>query len=74
MRGVAFADGYHDMTIREGEGVVVFPRIVPGSVTEVATAGNRLSKRRPLASDLSNSYFRTFSSPRQHSRRHRACE
>lgn len=34
MRGVAFADGYHDMAIREGEGVVVFPRIVPGSVTE----------------------------------------
>jgi circadian clock protein KaiC len=35
MRGVAFADGYHDMAIREGEGVVVFPRIVPGSVTEI---------------------------------------
>lgn len=30
MRGLAFADGYHDMAIREGEGVVVFPRIVPG--------------------------------------------
>jgi circadian clock protein KaiC len=35
MRGVAFADGYHDMAIREGEGIVVFPRIVPGAVTEV---------------------------------------
>lgn len=35
MRGVAFADGYHDMAIREGEGVVVFPRIVPGSITEI---------------------------------------
>ncbi|UPJ80721.1 AAA family ATPase [Bradyrhizobium sp. 183] len=31
MRGVDFADGYHDMAIREGEGVVVFPRIVLGS-------------------------------------------
>jgi circadian clock protein KaiC len=30
MRGVPIADGYHDMAIREGEGVVVFPRIVPG--------------------------------------------
>ena len=32
MRGVPFADGYHDMAIREGEGVVVFPRIIPGAV------------------------------------------
>lgn len=31
MRGVPVFDGYHDMAIREGEGVVVFPRIVPGS-------------------------------------------
>lgn len=30
MRGVPIADGYHDMAIREGQGVVVFPRIVPG--------------------------------------------
>jgi len=36
MRGVPYADGYHDMAIREGEGVVVFPRIVPGLVAEVA--------------------------------------
>ena len=34
MRGVPIADGYHDMAIREGQGVVVFPRIVPGSVAE----------------------------------------
>jgi circadian clock protein KaiC len=34
MRGVPVIDGYHDMAIREGEGVVVFPRIVPGAVTE----------------------------------------
>lgn len=34
MRGVPIADGYHDMAIREGKGVVVFPRIVPGSVRE----------------------------------------
>jgi circadian clock protein KaiC len=31
MRGVPIADGYHDMAIREGQGVVVFPRIVPGA-------------------------------------------
>lgn len=30
MRGVPVADGFHDMAIREGEGVVVFPRIIPG--------------------------------------------
>lgn len=29
MRGVAVADGYHDMAIREGEGIVVYPRLVP---------------------------------------------
>lgn len=34
MRGVPIADGYHDMAIREGQGVVVFPRIVPGAVRE----------------------------------------
>ncbi len=32
MRGVPVADGYHDMAIREGEGVVVFPRIIPGAM------------------------------------------
>lgn len=35
MRGVPIADGYHDMAIREGEGVVVFPRIVPGEAPEL---------------------------------------
>ncbi|WP_245515071.1 ATPase domain-containing protein [Jiella endophytica] len=34
MRGTAVADGYHDMVIREREGVVVFPRIVPRVVPE----------------------------------------
>lgn len=34
MRGVPIADGYHDMAIREGQGVVVFPRIVPGAAKE----------------------------------------
>ncbi len=28
MRGVAIYDGYHDMDIRQGDGVVVYPRIV----------------------------------------------
>lgn len=36
MRGVPIADGYHDMAIREGEGVVVFPRIVPGAAPDTA--------------------------------------
>lgn len=34
MRGVPVADGYHDMAIREGKGVVVFPRIIPGNAAE----------------------------------------
>ena len=34
MRGVPVADGYHDMAIREGQGVIVFPRIVPGAIRE----------------------------------------
>lgn len=36
MRGVPVADGYHDMAIREGEGVVVFPRIMPSTASETA--------------------------------------
>ena len=36
MRGVPVADGYHDMAIREGEGVVVFPRILAGSAVSAA--------------------------------------
>jgi circadian clock protein KaiC len=34
MRGVPVADGYHDMAIREGEGVVVFPRIMASATAE----------------------------------------
>ncbi|MCQ0990225.1 ATPase domain-containing protein [Jiella marina] len=34
MRGRPVADGYHDMVIREGDGVVVFPRIVPRVAAE----------------------------------------
>ncbi len=34
MRGVPVADGYHDMAIREGEGIVVYPRIVPRTQAE----------------------------------------
>jgi len=36
MRGVPIADGYHDMAIREGQGVVIFPRIVPGDASETS--------------------------------------
>jgi circadian clock protein KaiC len=34
MRGVPVADGYHDMAIREGDGIVVYPRIVPRTVAD----------------------------------------
>lgn len=34
MRGVPVVDGYHDMAIREGEGVVVHPRLVPRTAPE----------------------------------------
>lgn len=34
MRGVPIADGYHDMAIREGEGVLVFPRIMSSKASE----------------------------------------
>ena len=41
MRGVPILDGWHDMDIREGEGVVVFPRIVATERdTVVAPAGD----------------------------------
>lgn len=42
MRGVPVADGYHDMAIREGEGVVVFPRIMP--ITSPETTKPQLIK------------------------------
>jgi circadian clock protein KaiC len=34
MRGVPVADGYHDMAIREREGIVVYPRIVPRTAAD----------------------------------------
>ncbi|MEV5058104.1 AAA family ATPase [Agrobacterium radiobacter] len=34
MRSVPIADGYHDMAIREGEGVVIFPRIMPSAASD----------------------------------------
>jgi circadian clock protein KaiC len=34
MRGVPVVDGYHDMTIREGAGIVVFPRIMPSTASD----------------------------------------
>ena len=36
MRGVDFFDGYHDMDIQPGEGVVVFPRVVPSRAPEAS--------------------------------------
>ena len=34
MRGVGFSDGYHDIAIRAGSGVEVYPRIVPNLAPE----------------------------------------
>ena len=36
MRGVAFSDGYHDMALRTGTGVEVYPRVVPSLAPETA--------------------------------------
>lgn len=38
MRGVAFADGYHDMAIRTGTGIEIYPRIVPNLAPETKRA------------------------------------
>lgn len=39
MRGVAYFDGFHDMDIIQGKGIVVFPRVVP-SLTPEETGGD----------------------------------
>ena len=39
MRGVDYFDGYHDIDIVEGEGVVAYPRVVP-SLTPETTGGD----------------------------------
>lgn len=39
MRGVDYFDGYHDIDIVQGEGVVAFPRVVP-SLTPEETGGD----------------------------------
>ena len=39
MRGVRYFDGYHDMDILEGRGIVVFPRVVP-ELTPEKTGGD----------------------------------
>ena len=36
MRGTPFYDGYHDLALKEGRGVTVFPRVVPNEVPEAA--------------------------------------
>jgi len=36
MRGADFFDGYHDMDIQPGKGVVVFPRVVPSRADEAS--------------------------------------
>lgn len=39
MRGVAYHDGWHDMAIRRGTGVEVYPRVLPQEAEEVGVAG-----------------------------------
>jgi circadian clock protein KaiC len=48
MRGVSFADGYHDLNIRRGVGVQVFPRLVPDLAQEVTHADLIKSGLAPL--------------------------
>jgi circadian clock protein KaiC len=48
MRGVAFSDGYHDMAIRTGTGVEVYPRIVPNLAPETKRADLIKSNIEPL--------------------------
>lgn len=48
MRGVPVADGYHDMAIREGEGVVVFPRIKRPAFFLAALLNRKLSKTKSI--------------------------
>lgn len=48
MRGVAFSDGYHDMAIRTGTGVEVYPRVVPSLAPETARTELIKSNIEPL--------------------------
>lgn len=48
MRGVAFSDGYHDIAIRTGTGVQVFPRIVPNLAPETRRTDLIKSNIEPL--------------------------
>lgn len=48
MRGVAFSDGYHDMAIRTGTGVEVYPRIVPNLAPETERSDLIKSNIEPL--------------------------
>jgi circadian clock protein KaiC len=48
MRGVPFWDGYHDMAIRTGTGVEVYPRIVPNLAPETQRSDLIKSNIEPL--------------------------
>jgi circadian clock protein KaiC len=48
MRGVAYSDGYHDMSIRRGVGVEIYPREVPNLGPEAARTQLIKSNVRPL--------------------------
>lgn len=48
MRGVAHFGGYHDMSIREGVGVEVYPRVVPNLSPEAARTRLIKSNLAPL--------------------------
>lgn len=50
MRGVDFFDGYHDMAIQSGGGIVVYPRIVPELAAE-ETGGTQLIRSEVEALD-----------------------
>lgn len=48
MRGVAFSDGYHDMALRTGTGVEVYPRVVPNLTPETERSDLIKSNIAPL--------------------------
>ncbi len=49
MRGADFYDGYHDMDIRPGRGIVVYPRVVPSLAPEAS--GGELVRSGVVALD-----------------------
>ena len=52
VRGIDAADGWHDMDIRTGDGVVVFPRLVPAAADRSTKAGDPIRSGRDRLDDM----------------------